>query len=113
LSFSSALFDLKEYKSIQGILEPFLKKNVFEVLELLGRSYQASGELDKAIFCYRDYIAHFGSNFSILALLGNCYYQLGNREEALKAWEKSLVMNPNQEDLKKLIESIKKEKTNS
>lgn len=108
LSLSSALFNLKKYKSIEDILEPFWKKNVFEVLELLGRSYQASGKLDKAILCYKDYMAHFGSNYSILALLGNCYYQLGNREEALKSWERSLQMNPNQEELKKMIESIRK-----
>jgi len=109
LSLSSALISLQEYKSAEELLELFLKKNVFEVLELLGRSYQASGKLDKAILCYKDYMTHFGSNYSILALLGNCYYQLGNREEALKAWEGSLQMNPSQEELKNLIESIKKE----
>ena len=108
LSLSSALISLQEYKSAEELLELFLKKDVFEVLALLGRSYQASGKLDKAILCYKDYMTHFGSNYSILALLGNCYYQLGNREEALKALERSLQMNPNQEELKNLIESIKK-----
>jgi len=108
LSLSDALFNLKDYKSVTGTLEPYAKKNVPEVLELLGRSYQALGNFDRAILCYKDHIAHFGPNFSVLTLLGNCYYQLGDRAEALRAWERSLQMNPNQAELKKLFESLKK-----
>jgi tetratricopeptide (TPR) repeat protein len=41
-------------------------------------------------------------------LLGTCYYQLGNREEALRIWQKSLEISPNQENIKKLADSLKK-----
>jgi len=110
LSLSDALFNLKEYKSIEELLEPFAKNNVYDVLELLGRAYQASGELEKAVVCYKGYISHIGQTFSVLALLGGCYYKLGNRDEAIRAWERSLEINPDQKDLIKLLESVKKNK---
>jgi tetratricopeptide (TPR) repeat protein len=39
--------------------------------------------------------------------LGECYFKLGNNEQALRAWEKSLEINPKQEKIKKLIEQLK------
>lgn len=113
LSLSEALFSLKDYKSAEKILEPFSGKGVSEVLELLGRSYHASGEFDKAILCLTGYISHFGPTYPVLTVLGDCYYKLGNRDEAIRAWERSLEMNPDQGDLKRLLESVKKDKIRS
>lgn len=110
LGFSNVLFILKKYKPIIEIFTPFLMKNNSEVLEPLARSHHASGEFDKAISYYKEYISHYGVNYFILSLLGDCYYQKGNKKEALKALEKSLELNPNQEEIKKLVNSIKKEK---
>lgn len=110
LSYSDVLFILKEYKSIVEILTPFLMKENYEVLELLARSCHALGELKQAISYYKDHISHHGISYSTFTLIGNCYYQLGNKEEALKAWEKSLKINPNQEKIKELVDSIKQEK---
>jgi len=110
LSYTTVLFILSEYKTIIEILEPFLIDKNYEVLELLARSYHALREFEKAISYYKDYISHFGINYAVLTLLGDCYYQEGNKEEALKAWEKSLEMNPNQEKIKILVDSIKKER---
>ena len=110
LSFGKILFILKEYKLIIEVLTPFLMEKKYEVLELLPRSYHSLGEFNKAIYFYREYISHFGTSFFILSLLGDCYYQLGDKEEALKAWENSLELNPNQEDIKKLVNLIKRKK---
>ncbi len=108
--FSNVLFMQKEYKQIIEILTPFLVEKKYEVLELLARSYHSLGEFNKAMSLYREYISHFGANFFILSLLGDCYYQLGNKEEALKVWENSLELNQNQEDIKKLVNLIKRKK---
>jgi len=107
LGFSNVLFILKEYKPIVEILAPFLIKKNFEVLELIARSHHSLGKFNKAVSLYKEYISHYGANYFVLALLGDCYYQIGNKKEALKAWEKSLELNPNQAEIKKLVNSIK------
>jgi tetratricopeptide (TPR) repeat protein len=42
--------------------------------------------------------------------VGECYFQIGEIEEALAAWEKSLEINPDQPELKKSLEAIKENK---
>jgi tetratricopeptide (TPR) repeat protein len=39
--------------------------------------------------------------------LGTCYFQLGMKDEALKIWEKSLQISPDQPKIKDLVESLK------
>ncbi|GAI97870.1 unnamed protein product, partial [marine sediment metagenome] len=56
------------------------------------------------------YLSQFGININILNSIGECYYRLGNIEEALIAWEKSLELNPKQENVKKLVDSLKQKK---
>ena len=109
-SLSRALFQLKEYKTIIDILTPFLPEKKPEIYELLAKSFHVTGQFQKAISLYKEYITHFGENFYILSFLGDCYYRLGNMQEALRLWERSLKMNPNQEELKKLVNSIKEKK---
>jgi len=77
---------------------------------MLGQSCQKLGEFGPAISYYKDYLSHYGTNLHILNSIGECYYRLGNKEEALRAWERSLELNPKQEKLRKIIESIKEKK---
>jgi len=111
LDFSRALLMAKEYQKVKQIATPFLNtQEKYEFFAILGQSCQALGELAEAISYYKDYLSHYGTNLLILNSIGTCYYQLGNTEEALIAWEKSLELNPNQEKLKKVVESIKEKK---
>jgi len=111
LDFARILSAEKEYKKVKEIALPFLKKQEkYEFLSVLGKSCQALGEYAEAIVYYKDYLTRFGTNIQILNSTGECYYRVGNMEEALIAWEKSLEINPNQEDLKKTVESIKRQK---
>jgi tetratricopeptide (TPR) repeat protein len=43
----------------------------------------------------------------ILNSLGECYFKIGDKEQALRAWKKSLELNPKQENIKKMIEKLK------
>ncbi|MGE5741232.1 MAG: tetratricopeptide repeat protein, partial [Candidatus Aminicenantes bacterium RBG_16_66_30] len=79
-----------------------------EVLALLGQACHALGEYEEAAAAYTSYLTRFGANIDILNYLGTCHYQLGNTAEALKAWTKSLELNPNQDKLKALVDSLKK-----
>ena len=111
LDFARILFAEKEYQKVKEIALPFLKEwKKYEFLSVLGKSCQALGEYAEAIAYYKDYLTRFGTNIQILNSTGECYYRLGNVEEALIAWEKSLEISPNQEDLKKTVESIKRQK---
>lgn len=108
LSYCRVLFELNEYDEVIQVLSRFHVIENSEALEIMGRSHHALGRYDQAIEYYRNYLTHYGITFSMLSLLGDCYYQKGNIAEALKYWNKSLDLNPKQEDLRKLMESIKK-----
>lgn len=112
LHFAQANFYLKKYKETLEILWPFLDKGEanFEFNYLMGKSYQALSEYDKAVKIFDEAIVQFGLNISLLNSLGECYYQLGDKTEALAALEKSLEIDPNQEKIKKLVLSIKNKK---
>jgi tetratricopeptide (TPR) repeat protein len=109
LDYCRILFMDKEYPRIKEVAAPFLQsQEKYEFLSVLGQSSQALGELAEAISFYKEYLSHYGTNILILNSIGECYYQMGNPEEALVAWKKSLEMNPKQEDIKKMVDSIKK-----
>ena len=57
---------------------------------------------------YNAYLTRFGANIEILNDLGTCQFQLGNREEAVKTWTKSLELSPNQDKIRTLLESLNK-----
>ncbi len=99
-----------KFSQVKETLLPFVKRPEvpYQVYFLLGKSFQALGEYSQAIYYYDEAISHFGINFYLLNLLGECYFKIGSIEEALAAWKKSLEINPDQPEIKKLIESIKK-----
>jgi tetratricopeptide (TPR) repeat protein len=43
----------------------------------------------------------------VLNSLGECYFKIDDKEKALRACEKSLEINPKQENIKKMIEKLK------
>ncbi|MDH4218748.1 MAG: GWxTD domain-containing protein [Candidatus Aminicenantes bacterium] len=109
LRFGQILFKKKEFQRAKKILLPFSenpKKN-FQVFSLLGACSKALEEYEEAISYYKAYLSHAGTNLSILNSIGECFYRLGNTKEALIAWEKSLEINPDQEDIKKIVARLK------
>lgn len=111
LDLGQALYLMKKFDMTKQTLLPFYgddNKNP-AVLELLAKSFQASGEFKQAIVYYKEYLIHYGTNFKVLNSIGECYYELAEFQEALYAWEKSLEINPKQEDISKKITSIKRE----
>jgi tetratricopeptide (TPR) repeat protein len=110
IAYSQALFRSNDFRRVKDILLPFAgePEPAAEVLALLGQACHALGEFLEASTHYAAYLSRFGANIDILNYLGTCYFQLGNREEAVKAWTKSLELSPNQEKIRALLESLKK-----
>ena len=110
VAYSQVLFRSNDFRRVKEILAPFAGETepAAEVLALLGQACHALGEFQEAVTHYAAYLSRFGANIDILNYLGTCYFQLGNREEAVKAWTKSLELSPNQEKIRALLESLKK-----
>lgn len=109
LGLSQGLFAEGQYQRVKDILTPFREEKATDlVLYFLGKSVHSLGQLDEAIADYADYISRFGLNLEILNLLGTVHYQKGNAAEALQAWQRSLEINPDQENIKKLVQSLQK-----
>jgi tetratricopeptide (TPR) repeat protein len=112
ISYSQLLFKREEYQKAKSILMPFSANPIksYQALSLLGICCQALEEYEDAISFYKTYLSHAGTNLQILNSIGECYYRLGNYKEALVAWEKSLEIDPNQENLKTIVEDLKKKR---
>jgi tetratricopeptide (TPR) repeat protein len=103
----------EQYKEIEKILVPFTNQSEapsYELLFILAKGYQKSGELDKAIDTFDTTITQYGLNTNVLNSLGECYFQLGVADEALAAWEKSLELNPKQPEIQKSVKALKEKK---
>jgi tetratricopeptide (TPR) repeat protein len=68
------------------------------------------GDYESAVAYYLDYMGHFGTNINVMNSIGDCYLKLGRNEDALKIWEKSLQLSPNQDRIRKQVEAIKEKK---
>jgi tetratricopeptide (TPR) repeat protein len=104
---------LGEYKEVETVLYPFLnrmERPPYDLLFTMGKAYQNMGKLDKAIEIFDKAITHYGLNIFILNSIGECYFQLGNTQEALAAWEKSLEISPDQPQIKKSVDTLKEKK---
>lgn len=110
LTLANIYFISQEYGKAKKVLLPYVESEdaKYGVLFLLGKTHRVLGEFDKAIFLFNEVIERFGINTIILNSLGDCYFNLGKRGEALAAWEKSLEIMPDQPQIKERIESIKK-----
>ncbi len=82
----------------------------YELLFLAGTIYRASGLPEKAVEVLDRAVTHYGVNAALLNELGASHAALGNTDQALAAWEKSLELSPDQPDIRKAVEALKKKK---
>jgi len=111
LSLARVDMALQDYSRVETLLLPFFdqaKPPRYEFFFLVASAYHQRGEWDKALKILEQGISHYGLNTVFLNLRGECYLRLGNTAEALRAWEKSLEINPAQPDVQKVVESLQK-----
>jgi len=53
-------------------------------------------------------ISLYGLNTKVLNMIGESYFRISNSEGALKAWEKSLEINPDQPQIIDKVNALKK-----
>lgn len=110
LAYCRVLLSRGAYNEVKEILNPYVERPILDsnLFSILGRAHQGAGEYEQAITCYQKYTSHEGVNFVVLNLIGECYFRIENFEEALRAWERSLEINPDQPEIMKKIDEIKK-----
>jgi GWxTD domain-containing protein len=111
LGYARALSRLQDLARAREVLTPLAgpgKEPAGEVLALLGQACHNLGQYSEAVSYYTAYLARFGANVDILNFLGTCHFKLGNKDEAVRAWTKSLEINPDQEKIRNLLETLKK-----
>lgn len=110
VAFAQALFRSGDYVGVRDALMPWAEAedSPAEVPALLGYAGQALNDFGSAVSYYTVYLARFGANVEILNYLGACHLRLGNKDEALRAWTRSLEVSPDQPKIRDLVESLKK-----
>lgn len=109
IDFCNVLLQEREYARVKSIARPMVKEHSrFEFSLVLGQACQGLGEFEEAIAQYAEHISHFGTNVQVFNHIGECFIQLGNSAEALKAFEKSLGLNPKQPLIQAKVDSLKK-----
>ena len=110
IAYAGLLLNREADEDVKRALMPFVEKQVADnnLYYVLGRAHQGLGEYEEAISFYQKFTSHQGASFVVLNSIGECYFQIENLEEALRAWEKSLEINPDQPEIKKKVEDIKK-----
>lgn len=112
LPLANVYFIFQEYEKSKQILLPFAESEdaKYGVLFLLGKTHNALGEYDKAIFILDRAINRFGNNIFLLNSLGECYFRLRKFKEALAALEKSLELKTDQPEIKDMVELIREKR---
>jgi GWxTD domain-containing protein len=109
LSYARILLRMNDPAVARDILLAFAQKETanFDLYDCLGNAYQDLSEFKDAISWYQKALSFKGNVIEILNSLGICFFKVGDKEQALRAWQKSLEINPRQENIKKMIEKLK------
>ncbi len=102
-----------EFGKVIDLLAPFLDpKNPprYEIMFSLATAYRNVNQFERALKVIDQAIAHYGLNIHLLNLAGECHLQLGQKAEALQAFQRSLELVPDQPEIRRLMETLKEKK---
>jgi GWxTD domain-containing protein len=78
----------------------------FQYALITGLAHMGKGNYEKAISFFLEGNRVYNSDVQLLNSLGTCYYKTGQKKDALEALNASLSLNPEQKDIKDLINRI-------
>lgn len=80
----------------------------FEYLSLKGKAFLGLEKFGEALKNLVDAAKIYNSDIEVLNAMGVCYRAMGRMQEARETFEASLKLNPEQPDIKKIVEGIRK-----
>jgi tetratricopeptide (TPR) repeat protein len=78
-----------------------------EVLNQFGHSLLDSSKTDEALRVFKLNVEKFPESPRAWSSLGEAYVQSGNKPEAVKSYEKSLELNPRNQNARDMLEKLK------
>jgi tetratricopeptide (TPR) repeat protein len=99
---------LKLFRGLKGDDDYGLSED--EINELGLRLLYERKDAGAAIEVLKLNAVQFPRSFNVWDSLGEAYYQMGNREEAIRNYERSLQLNPDNIGGKRMLERIRNEK---
>ncbi|MGB9894017.1 MAG: tetratricopeptide repeat protein, partial [Candidatus Saccharicenans sp.] len=108
LLFGKALYGAGEYsKSIEALQSVFEHTKNREAGKVLALDYAAMKDWSRSLY-YLEQLLSEATEIGVLNLAGQAYEHLGEKEKAIKAYEKSLALLPDQVDIRKRLEKLGK-----
>lgn len=112
--YAGLLLHLKEYDRIPDVIRPFLEgehKNMFLMIRV--EMARRRGDWQSALDLGEEFLQHNGVNRHVLNVMGEALMHLGNRDEAIRVFSRSLEEEPNQPSVREMVEKLKREKSNA
>jgi len=118
-SINEVLMDLVLADSIQAAINKYhdLKKNKYDdynfkesQLNSFGYQLLQIGKIDQAIALLKLNAESYPESFNVYDSMGEAYMIKGNKEEAIKSYEKSLKLNPKNKNAEDNIKKLKASK---
>jgi len=107
LLLGKALYGAGEYsKSAEAVRPIFDSTKNREAGKVLALDYAAMKDWSRAIYYLEQLLAE-ATEIGVLNLAGEAYENLGEKEKAIKSYEKSLSLLPGQAELRKKLEKLK------
>jgi len=102
---------LEDPSSAIKTLDPFIdpsKTPSYESIILAAEALKRTGGYDRAISLLDRAVSAYGVNATLMNAIGECYAGSGKIKDALAAFEKSIQLSPEQPEIKKKIDELKK-----
>ncbi|MBC7364782.1 MAG: GWxTD domain-containing protein, partial [Candidatus Aminicenantes bacterium] len=107
LLLGKALYGAGEYfRSIETVQPIFEQTKNREAGKVLALDYSAIKDWSRAVY-YLEQLMAEATEVAVLNLAGEAYENLGEKEKAIKVYEKSLSLLPDQPGLRKKLEKLK------
>ncbi len=110
IEYGNFLVKIKKFSQSIELIEPIEgdEETKFQYFLIKGMALKGMGNYSMAIDNLLEGNKIYNSNTDLLGSLGYCFYKTGDIKNALDVLKASLKLNPNQEDIKKLIEEIER-----
>ena len=97
---------LKQPRKALAVLSNFQEEGEYEIIFYKGKAFEQMKLFERAISYYKRALHIYDSDPRILNSLGICYLKIGKKEEAKKALEASLKLNPEQKQIIEILKTI-------